>query len=233
MQRKLCRLVIGGDYACFSRPEFKTERVSYPVMTPSAARGAIEAIFWKPEISWEVRRIHVLHPIREASIMRNELSPKQSLANYPILVEEGRQQRTSRLLKDVAYLVEADVVLEPHATEPLAKYLDQFERRVVRGQFHHVPYLGCREFAAWFEPDDKTRTAIPVDVDLGPMLFDQAFIPDGGRHEMSFHRHGPGGANRTKGFTRSMFFEAKLKAGVLEVPMELYQKKRQLEGKAC
>jgi CRISPR-associated protein Cas5d len=233
MLRKTCRMVVAGEFACFSRPEFKTERVSYPVMTPSAARGVLEAIFWKPEVSWEVRRIQVLHPIREMAVMRNELGSKQAPGSGGLIVEEERQQRTSRVLKDVKYLVEANLCLEQHATDPLAKYLDQFERRLERGQFHHAPYLGTREFAAWFEPASGQEVAIATSLDLGPMLFDQAFVCDQKRRELSFRRHGPDGASAAPGYTRSMFFDAKLVNGVMEVPADLYRKKRELEGRPC
>ncbi|MBC7093702.1 type I-C CRISPR-associated protein Cas5, partial [Candidatus Bipolaricaulota bacterium] len=117
---------IWGEYACFSRPEFKVERVSYPVITPSAARGILEAILWKPEFRYEVRRIGVLKLGTQTAILRNELEDRQG--NTPIFVEDKRQQRSSLILKDVDYLVEAEMVLRSHATDPLPKYLDQFRR---------------------------------------------------------------------------------------------------------
>lgn len=235
MNRKTCTVKIGGDWACFSRPEFKTERVSYPVITPSAARGALEAIFWKPEVRWEVNRIDILNPIKEASILRNELGSKQSPKSANgLIVEEVRQQRTSRILKDVSYVIHADLVLNPHATDPLAKYLDIFERRVERGQCYQTPYLGNREFAARFEPagaEDKPRA--DVNLGIGTMLFDLAFIQDEDRKNLAFHSHGPAGATVVKGYTRAMFFDAWVKAGILVVPEDLHRKKLELEGKPC
>lgn len=234
MQRKTCSMKIGGDFACFSRPEFKTERVSYPVITPSAARGALEAVFWKPEIRWEVHRIDVLRPVREASILRNELGSKQSPRSTGLVVEEHRQQRTSRILRDVAYTVHADMVLHAHATEPLAKYLDMFERRVERGQFHHAPYLGTREFSAWFEPATPAdQPCLEVDLDIGTMLFDIAFVPDAKRRQLEFRAHGSGGTSTVGGFTRAMFFHARVSGGTMLVPPELHRRKAELEGRPC
>lgn len=234
MQRKACAMKIGGDYACFSRPEFKTERVTYPVITPSAARGALEAVFWKPEIRWEVTRIDVLKEIRETTVLRNELAAKQSLRSGGLVIEDVRQQRTSRILKEVAYVIHADLVMNPHATEPLAKYLDMFERRVARGQCFQTPYLGTREFAAWFEqPGTDDQPLNSVNLHVGTMLFDLAFIADGHREVMSFRRHGTAGPRVAKGRAQAMFFDADLKQGVLNVPADLHQRKQELEGGPC
>src|SRR5437016_4131489 len=147
---------VWGDWACFTRPELKAERVSYPMMTPSAARGVLEAIFWKPEFRWAVRQIHVLRPrsetdtwgtsfYRHFSIMRNEIG-KRATGDPISLGDEGvRQQRHTLALRDVAYLIRADVKVRPGVSEDSAKYRDQFQRRVRRGQCYHRPYLGCRE----------------------------------------------------------------------------------------
>src|SRR5947208_6776905 len=128
---------VGGDYACFSRPECKVGRVSYPVITPGAARGLLEAIFWKPEVRWEIREVRVLAPPRHATILRNELGERQGDA--PVFVEERRQQRASLILRDVAYVLRADLLLQPHAESPLAKYADQCRRRLARGQCYQTP----------------------------------------------------------------------------------------------
>ncbi len=220
------KLKVGGEYACFSRPEFKVERVSYPIMTPSAARGVLEAIFWKPEFRWEVREIWVLKNGGEFVLLRNEISERQ--AKTPIMVEERRQQRASLLLKQVEYLIKADIRMAPHADAHLAKYMSQFERRLERGQCHHTPYLGTREFAAWFEPTNGTEAPLSWDQDFGTMLFDLAFREDAQRNELSFRRHGPEGGRKVSGYAEALFFFARLEQGILRVPqgkyLELYQK---------
>lgn len=218
---------IWGDYACFSRPEFKVERVSYPVITPSAARGVLEAIFWKPEFRYEIREIGVLKLGTTVSILRNELSDRQG--KEPIFVEEQRQQRTSLVLKDVAYVIRAEMVLRSHATDPVYKYLDQFRRRVKRGQYHRTPYLGTREFVAYFEPSSEEDVPEPVDLDLGLMLFDIAFVPSEERAELEFIRHGPEGPKLVKGYTQALFFHARVEKGWLRVPPEKYRELYRLE----
>lgn len=192
---------IWSPMACFTRPENKVERVSYPVPTPSAARGILEAIFWKPEFSYRVREIHVLSPIRFVSILRNEVDGKASPNTDAISITDRRQQRHTLLLRDASYLLKADIVLKPHATDDIAKYRDQFRRRVERGQCFYRPALGCREFAADFAPPDGTETPIQDSRDLGLMLFDIAF--------------GPSSAT-------PLFFEAQLAKGILHVPDALY-----------
>lgn len=219
------RVRVWGDYACFTRPEFKVERVSYPVMTPSAARGLLEAIFWKPEFRYEIRRIGVLKPGRTMVILRNELGSRQG--TKPYYVEDQRQQRTTMLLKEVEYVIEADVRLRPHASDPVTKYVEQFNRRVERGQYHHTPYLGTREFAAHFAPTDEAAPA-PFDLAVGPMLFDIAFIEDPNRPELEFKR--PGRPDPVKGYAKALFFDAHVKAGWLEVPAEKYLELYRLEA---
>lgn len=159
------KLRVWGDYACFTRPEMKVERVSYDVMTPSAARGIIEAIHWKPAIRWVIDAIHVLQPIKFDNVRRNEVSSKISKPNpttamrekKPLffLVDDGsnRQQRASTLLRNVEYVVEAHFELTPKAgpEDNEGKHLDIFNRRARNGQFFHQPCLGCREFPAFFE----------------------------------------------------------------------------------
>ena len=155
---------VWGERACFTRPETKVERVSYSVMTPSAARGILEAIFWKPEFFWQVREIQVLKPIRHFSILRNEVNDRMSHKAAQRWMKEGggyfaderehRAQRHTLGLYDVSYVIRADVALKPDVSYSEAKYRDQFRRRVKRGRCYHRPYLGCREFAAEFtEPE--------------------------------------------------------------------------------
>jgi len=205
---------VWGPYACFTRPEMKGERVSYPVMTPSAARGVLEAIFWKPEFSWQIREIWVLHEIRQFSIVRNEVNNKASVISAEgwaenagcYYVDEHRTQRHTLALRDVAYLIKADVALAAHAMDDVAKYRDQFRRRVNRGDCYHRPYLGCREFAAFFGPPDGTERPIEISDDLGLILFDMDYASEGTGH-------------RTP-----RFFRAQLKNGVLFVGHEQYQR---------
>jgi CRISPR-associated protein Cas5d len=215
------RLKVSGEYACFTRPEMKVERVSYDVMTPSAARGILEAIHWKPAILWVVDAIHVLKPIRFHSIRRNEVGHKapaskiktamnrESLEDLHILVDEDRQQRASVILCDVAYVIEAHFELTPKAgdDDSEGKHLDVFNRRATKGQCFHQPCLGTREFPARFElvapdkplPKAETQTAelgFGAPRDLGFMLFDID--------------HARGRA--------SLFFRGQLKDGVMTVP---------------
>ncbi|HIJ74917.1 MAG TPA: type I-C CRISPR-associated protein Cas5 [Candidatus Hydrogenedentes bacterium] len=204
---------VWGEFACFTRPEMKVERVSYPVMTPSAARGILEAIFWKPEFAWRIREIHVLKPIRHFSILRNEINSRQSdrasaARGGHYFVEEDRAQRHTLGLRNVEYVIKADVALRPHATVPEPAYRDQFRRRVKRGQCRSQPVLGCREFPAWFGEPHAHESAIAVSDDLGLMLFDLKY-----RH----NKQGLGiGA-------QPVFFEARLENGVLHVPAEKYK----------
>jgi CRISPR-associated protein Cas5d len=209
-------LKVWGELACFTRPEMKAERVSYPVMTPSAARGVLEAIFWKPEFSWQVREIQVLSEIGHFSILRNEVNSKAVVATAErwaqigggYFAEDDRAQRHTLALRDVAYVIRADVALRRHATEDVAKYRDQFRRRVNHGQCYHRPYLGCREFAAFFGPAEETERPINLTDDLGLMLFDLDYEP----------------GSSGRGLPR--FFRARLNAGVLRVPPELYGKEQ-------
>lgn len=186
-------LHVWGAHACFTRPEMKAERVSYDVITPSAARGVLEAIYWKPQIRWVVEKIHVLKPIHFTSIRRNEVGKKMpspdakmrggEKAVPPIQIEDERQQRASLILRDVAYLIEAHIdLIDP--SEPIGKHLDIFNRRARRGQYFHHPYLGTREFPASFaliEPNSERPAAAPEHAgkkDLGFMLHDIEFEQD-------------------------------------------------------
>jgi CRISPR-associated protein Cas5d len=216
---------VWGERACFTRPEMKVERVSYPVMTPSAARGVLEAIFWKPEFVWQVREIWVLKPIRHFSMVRNEVNSVASEKAARSWASQGggyfadqdRAQRHTLGLREVAYLIRADVELKAHATDDVAKYRDQFRRRVERGQCYHRPYLGCREFAADFGRVDGSETPIDHTDDLGRMLLDQEFEPaaDG---PAAWHAQNGQGVQVVRGVVRPRFFLARLDRGVLRVP---------------
>lgn len=225
-QTDIIRTKVGGEYACFSRPEFKVERVSYPVITPSAARGSLEAIFWKPEFRYEIRRIGIVKLGSQAVVLRNELADRQG--NQPCFVEEKRQQRSSLLLKEVEYLIEAEIRLRPHCKDPVYKYLDQFRRRANKGQYHHVPYLGTREFAAYFGPADEEQPPA-LDLAIGTMLFDIAFVEDKERIELQFRRADQN-KTITGGYAKALFFDAEVKQGWLDVPAHKYQELYRLEG---
>jgi CRISPR-associated protein Cas5d len=207
-------LHVWGDLACFTRPEMKVERVSYDAITPSAARGILEAIYWKPEIRWVVQRLHVLRPIRFTTLRRNEVASKISESSVKtamkrnqgslgLVVEDDRQQRAATLLRDVAYVIEARFEIVGGPDNP-GKHLDQFNRRARSGQCWHRPYLGCREFPADFalveEPDHpmpaSTLPSDQRDRDLGYML-----------HDIDF-------ANGMQ----PRFFRAELRDAVIEVP---------------
>lgn len=221
---------VWGDLACFTRPEMKAERVSYPIMTPSAARGVLEAIFWKPEFSWQIREIHVLNSIRHFSILRNEVNSKAVVSTAKgwmekgggYFAEEDRAQRHTLALRDVAYIIKADAVLRRHATEPEAKYRDQFRRRVAQGKCFHTPYLGCREFTAFFAEPDGSERAIEISDDLGLILFDQ-IISEGNAGKMTYKSHDLFGARIAKGNAIPKFFNAKLENGIVRVPTNLYR----------
>jgi len=214
------RLEVWGPYASFNRPEMKVERVSYDVITPSAARAILEAIYWKPQIRWHVRRLHVLAPIQFTNIRRNEVASKipagsakkamkAGSGDLALYIEEDRQQRAALVLKDVRYGIEAEFeVLDPRfekggpamaPNEVAGKHLDMFRRRAADGQCFHHPSLGCREFAADFalaEGGFSCPSPLTGEKELGYML-----------HDIDFAN------NRTP-----RFFRAILRDGVLEVP---------------
>jgi CRISPR-associated protein Cas5d len=218
---------VSGDYACFSRPEFKVERVSYPILTPSAARGIAEAVFWRPEFRYEIRRIGVINRGGTTVIVRNEISDRQG--KTPLIVEDQRQQRSSLVLKDVDYIVEGMIVLRPHATDPAAKYLSQFERRIERGQHFHSPYLGTREFSAKVTEVGDARPSDLTEFAVGNLLFDIAFVPDARRDEMSFRV--PGREHPVSGFAQAVFMEeARVQGGWLNIPSAKYQEVYRLEA---
>ena len=199
---------VWGEFACFTRPEMKVERVTYPVMTPSAARGVLESIFWKPEFHWEVEEIGVLRPIRYFSILRNEINSRQTTQIARGWEREGggfgatadRAQRHTLGLRDVAYIIRARPMVRVGVQEDPAKYRDQFRRRVRDGRCFATPYLGCREFSAWFSAPEGNEAPLDINEDLGNMLLRMDYLPDG------------------SGSATPQFFHAELKGGVLKVP---------------
>lgn len=222
------QLQVWGDWACFTRPEMKVERVSYDVMTPSAARGILEAIYWKPQIRWVIDKLHVLEPIRFTSLRRNEVGGKASATtaksamnsgtgNLGIYIEEDRQQRAATLLRDVAYLIEAHFeYTDQDSDRNDAKHLDQFNRRAVKGQCFHRPYLGCREFPADFEliqlgdTWSKPHPSLLGERDLGYMLYDMVYAEDPKGSILA----GPDGRRVS---AEAKFFRAKMIDGVIDV----------------
>ncbi|MEJ7686899.1 MAG: type I-C CRISPR-associated protein Cas5c [Variovorax sp.] len=210
------RVLIWGERACFTRPEMKVERVSYDVITPSAARGILDAIHWKPAIRWTVDRIHVLKPIRFESIRRNEVGGRLSAASVAkamkagstsglsTIVDEDRQQRAATFLRDVGYVIEAHFELTAKAgpDDSVGKHLDIFNRRARKGQCFQMPCMGVREFPAHFKliEDGELLPApdasLQAERDLGWML-----------HDIDFERD-----------MAPRFFRARMTNGVIEVP---------------
>ncbi|KGN67233.1 CRISPR-associated protein [Porphyromonas gulae] len=204
-----------GDFACFTRPEMKVERVSYDIITPSAARNIFQAIFWKPAICWEITRIEVLNPIKRFSVRRNEVASGMSPKSPHLLIEEHRTQKTAYILRDVAYRIfgklvfipirersieEQAKVTDPKNENPM-KYQQVFERRAEQGQCFTQPYLGCREFSCSFEliKDATYGQGIPESRSLGYMLYDLDFA-------------------RNPRSPQPMFFEAIMENGVVSIP---------------
>lgn len=228
----LLSLRVRGDFALFTRPEFSAERVTYDIPTPSAMRGVLEAVFFKPEIYWVVHEIHVLNAIRYFSLLRNEVNSHQNertartwenSGTGGYYADEDRSQRHALCLRNVDYLIKAEIRLKPHADAHPAKYRDQFRRRVARGQCYHQPYLGTREFSAFFSEPDGTETPIDDSRDLGLMLFDME-ITEATDGSMLYLSHDANGARVTKGNAQPKFFPAQLQQGILKVPTQLYQR---------
>jgi len=229
-EKKLFCLEVKGDYACFTRPEMKVERVSYDVITPSAARAVFEAIFWKPAIRWHIKRIEVLNPIKWVSVRRNEVGSTMSDRSDGIFIEDKRQQRAGLFLKDVCYRLYAyleylppdnrskNYKLQPEELteesekellrrdETPGKYLAMFERRAKKGQCFNQPYLGCREFSCDFRlVEDLANEPVPIpqDQDLNIMLYDMDIKLD------------------EKGVIENsspIFYRPQMKNGIIEVP---------------
>lgn len=205
------RLRARGPLACFTRPELKVERVSYPVMTPSAARGLLEAILWKPAIAWHIERISVLKEIKFTAFRRNEVNGKASIPKLATIknggpvplyfADDDRAQRNTVALSDVDYVIEAYFTWTNSAgsDDNMNKFVEMFNRRVAKGQHFHQPYFGCREFVAEVLAPDHAPPAIAESRDLGLMLWDIRFSGDG---------------------NTPIFFPARLTKGVLEVPAD-------------
>lgn len=210
---------VWGDYACFTRPEMKVERVSYDMMTPSAARGIIEAIYWKPAIIWTIDKIHVINPIDFMNIRRNEVSEVIKLSNVKkamekseslnIIATENRHQRAALILKNVEYVIEAHFDLNSEkagGTDTVEKHYNIVMRRLRQGQYFHHPSLGTREFGAFFEIIENDnlipRSKLPEHIDLGYMLYDMNFTLND---------------TKTKQNVNPSFFRAKLENGILDL----------------
>ncbi len=210
LDKEIVRLKVTGEFACFTRPDLKVERMSYPCMTPSAARGILEAILWKPEFQWVVRKIIVLNPIKFASIKRNEIKKKQNMTSGPIEIENNQVQRNSIVLKDVGYIIEASVYVDEDiikrtkdSEHPITvmKYRKMFERRVEKGQCWHQPCLGTREFAADFSLPKLEDKPLDIIYPIGSMLYDM-FYDDKGKAIPLF------------------FYDVVIENGILECPEE-------------
>jgi CRISPR-associated protein Cas5d len=226
VQRRV-RVRVSGALACFSRPEMKVERVTYEVMTPSAARGVLDAVLWKPEMRWVIHKIEVLAPVRFLSMRRNELQdkvPERTVRSW--MAEPGRYEpqaagagseagtpRGTLALRDVAYVIEASPhVYQVSQENNPEKYAAMLERRVYQGQCFHRPYLGCREFACDFEPAREGELPIGESRDLGLMLYDIAFGKE----------------------NKAIFFRARLQDGVLLTsPAEALEPAQREEVLAC
>ena len=208
------RVEVWGDYALFSRPEMKVERVSYDVITPSAARGLLESIYWHPGLSWKIDRIYVCNPIRFTNIRRNEVKDIVSGSSVKSVMKSGKgeiyiatsesiQQRAAMVLKDVRYVIEAhfDMTDNAAASDNPGKFQDIMKRRLERGQFYSMPYMGTREFPAHFKqcgaipecPDELKGTR-----DLGWMLLDMDYTD--------------------RSDIQPRFFRATMTDGVIDVP---------------
>lgn len=210
-------LEVWGDWACFTRPELKVERVSYDVITPSAARAIFEAILFKRyAMRWQITKIEVLNPIKWTAVKRNEVGAVAAQNQSQIYIEDRRQQKNTLLLKDVRYRIYAKLVFipvkdrpqeafakhKPDSNENPMKYYQMFERRAEQGQCFTQPYLGCREFAAnwqYVKETDNLTTPIAEDRDLGIMLCDMDF------------EHNPKNPD-------AMFYRVKMEQGVIIVP---------------
>ena len=206
-------LEVNGDFACFTRPEMKVERVSYDVITPSAARAIFEAILWKPAIEWHIHKIELLKPVRWISIRRNEVGAVLPIGNInkamkggvlpALYVEDTRQQRAGLFLRDVAYRLHGSFSLTAKAgdSDNAGKFADMFRRRAKKGQCFNQPYLGCREFSCEFrlvEETEQEQPAISESRALGWMLYDMDY--------------------QNPSEPAPLFFNATLNNGIIDVP---------------
>lgn len=224
-------LHVWGDYACFTRPELKAERMSYDAMTPSAARGILTAIYWKPQMRWVIDRIHVISPIRFAQVRRNEVDRKMLPPDRTVLqgkkktdvglyIEDCRQQRVSTILRDVDYVIDAHIEIKEEEKEvnSIAKHLEIFKRRARKGQCFHQPYFGTREFPVAFElvetKSDMPKSKLSSDqynCNLGLMLHDMVYDEDQSGKFICSHTN-------KKYSVNPRFFFAVIQDGVIHVP---------------
>lgn len=224
---EIVSIKVTGDRAVFTRPELSTERVSYDIITPSSARGIFEQILWKPEMRWNIHRITVLNPVQHFSILRNEGNSRQSestarrwekndgVGSYGI--DHDRAQRHTLGLRNVAYILEASITLEPHANQGIGKFYEQFNRHVKNGKCKAQPYLGIREFTATFEFPTGDETPLDWTDDLGLMLHGIQFVDDP-KGKVSYLTK-PGGEQQvTCGIATPRFFRAVVNKGVMQVP---------------
>lgn len=230
MSEPSIRVRVWGDYACFSRPETKVERFSYPIITPSAARNVLDSICWRPQMRWIVTSISLLKPVQYMSVLRNEVQSKLSPSAVkkwmrdpslftPLLAGAGQHTdgtpRNTTLLRDVAYCIQAyPLVFDTSGDNTPMKYVEMLKRRVEKGQCFQRPYLGCREFAAEFGPPLEDEKPIDESFDIGRMLYDVAFLPGG---------------------NRATFFEARVESGVMDTRPDvvLANEERRKEVLAC
>lgn len=202
-------LEVWGDFACFSPPYQKVERLSYPVPTPSAARGILSAIYSKPmEFYWQIRRIEVLNPIRYISFKRNEVkstvSVKADVESSILYTDEDRTQRQTQALRDVRYRIAASICPQPGFTGTVEQLYQQALRRIQSGKTFYQPSLGLREFVCYFEESDGTRPPIPDSMDLGLMVYDVFDL-----HDFTV---------RKKAQPRLSLYHAVMEQGVIRVP---------------
>lgn len=199
---------VWGELACFTRPESKVERVSYPVMTPSAARGILEAIYWRHGIRWEVREIWVLNPINYFSIMTNEVEniakPEAAMEGSVLVVDKCRVQRHTLALRDVSYIIKAEMKASPELDEPINACVQHFCKAISVGSCRHTPSFGLRELVAYFSEPEGSEMPQAIDQTLGMMIFDT--YRDIEEPEKN----------------RRIFFEGQIEKGVLRVPGDLY-----------
>jgi CRISPR-associated protein Cas5d len=202
---------VWGDFACFTRPELKVERVSYAVPTPTGARGILESVYWKPAFRWVIREIEVLKPIAYFGILRNEVSTRASersaqawakMGTDGFVASEDRAQRNTLALRDVGYIIRADIEVKPGSDDPAATFRAQARRRIQRGQCYAQPYLGCREFTAYFGEPRPGDTPLDLTMDLGRMLLAMDYVAG------------------STGKAIPRFFNARLDHGILRIPRE-------------
>lgn len=226
----VCKIKVAGEFACFTRPELKVERVSYPVPTPSAVRGVFEAILFRPQFRWHPVEIAVLNPIKYISLRRNEVKGKISTHNVELAMRgtkallplyaddmdsenKGRTPRQTQALRDVCYVFAARIQLTPAASAPsdtIQKYREQFLRRAERGQCFFQPYLGCREFAASFEIPNGSETPLRESRDLGWMVYDIFDLEGPTRPVLD--------EAQLRESRRLSLFEARMENGVIRIP---------------